>query len=230
MKRGQRGFNLISLMVGITLSLISVLAMLSLYKNMVGISVQSIQDSRQDGQIAAALLTAQQELRNAGFWITVTSTLDTRLKLLYNATLTNGTLSGTARTLSGTETSGNAMVWIYQTSSSATATCAGLLVQSGKLVRLQGASSCTTLAQWNSTTWTATTLIETNQPADFFKAVQVACWPFGKAVTPLSTTSLPLKVTITAATSVLDSTSTESAPVYVKSTSETCLPNLVTST
>lgn len=226
MKRAQRGFNLISLMVGMTLSLISVLAMLSLYKNMVGISVQSIQDSRQDGQIAAALLTAQQELRNAGFWIT--GTADTSLKLLYNATLTNGTLSGNARTLSATEASGNAMVWIYKTGSTATATCAGLLVQSGKLMRLQGASSCTTLSQWSSTTWTATTLIETNQPADFFKAVQIACWPFGKAVTPFST--VPVKVIMTAATSVLDSTSTESAPVYMKSTSETCLPNLVTST
>lgn len=214
-------------MVGMTLSLISVLAMLSLYKNMVSISVQSIQDSRQDGQIAAALLTAQQELRNAGFWI---DTPSTAFKLLYGASLTNGTLSSTGERAwpYTTEASGNALVWIYKTGSTATETCAGLLVQGGKLMRLQGPGSCTSLSQWNSTTWTATTLIENNQPADFFKAVKFACWPFGKAVTPIST--LRIKVTMTAVTSVLDSTSTASAPVYMKSTSEICLPNLVTST
>lgn len=228
MKRAQRGFNLISLMVGMTLSLVSVLAMLSLYRNMVGISVQSIQDARQDGQIAAALLTAQQELRNAGFWIT--DTPDTAIKLLYGAALANGTLSRTGERAwpYTTEVSGNALIWIYKTGSTATATCAGLLVQAGKLMRLQGASSCTALSQWNSTTWTTTTLIESNQPADFFKAIQIACWPFGKAVTPFST--VPVKVTMTAATSVPDSTNTSSTPSYVKSTSETCLTNLAPKT
>lgn len=215
-------------MVGMTLSLISILAMLSLYKNMVGVSVQSIQDSRQDGQIAAALLTAQQELRNAGFWIDIPSTA---IKLLYGASLTNGTLSSTGERAwpYTTEVTGNALVWMYQTSSStATATCAGLLVQGGKLMRLQGSSSCTSLSPLSNITWTTTTLIENNQPSDFFKAVKIACWPFGKAVAPISIERV--KVTMIAVTSVLDSTSTASAPVYLKSTSETCLPNLVTST
>lgn len=226
MRRPAGGFSLISLMVGMTLSLLSVLAMLSLYRNMVGISVRSIQDSRQDGQIAAALLTAQQEMSNAGFWIS--GTPDASFKLLANAALSNGSLSGSARTLSGTASTGNALIWSYKTANTATASCAGLLVQDGKLSRLQGASGCTSTSQWNSTTWSASPLIEANQPADFFTVVQAACWPFNKATSPIST--LRIKVTLNAVTSSVDASNSASTTTYVKSTSDVCLPNLVPGT
>lgn len=228
-------------MVGMTLSLISVLAMLSLYKNMVGISVLSIQDSRQDGQIAIALLTAQNELRNAGFWITAT-TPDNTIKLLYRAALSSGgSLSGNERSLPSSENtnadSGNALVWIYRTERTATTICAGLLVQGGKLLRLQANScpSANTIEQWSSLTWTSTTLIEAGQKKceatdtnciDFFKAVKFPCWPFGKA----ASNSSPVKITMRANTSTPDAAGTEPQPAYVKSISEVCLPNLAPST
>ncbi|CAD5108230.1 PilW family protein [Zestomonas carbonaria] len=65
----QRGVNLISLMVGTLLSVIGILAMLTLYRNLVQTAVVATQDANQDGQLAAGLLTAQLELQNAGFGI-----------------------------------------------------------------------------------------------------------------------------------------------------------------
>lgn len=216
-----------------TLSLISILAMLTLYKNTVRVSIDSIKNSRQDGQIAASLLTAQQELRNAGFWLT--STPATTLKLLSGATLTGSTLTGTERSLSTSESSGNALVWIYQTGATATPICAGLLVQNdnqekiGKLLRLQASSCSSSISSWSTLSWSSTTLIETNQdPTDYFKAVHVACWPFGKATPPIS--SLRVKVTMNATSSVEAADSTASTPKYEKSTSEVCLPNLAPAT
>ncbi|AYC31433.1 hypothetical protein D3880_03075 [Pseudomonas cavernae] len=68
MKR-QGGVSLISLMVGMLLSSLCVLAMLALYKNLVQTAVVATQDANQDGQLTSGLLTAQLELQSAGFGI-----------------------------------------------------------------------------------------------------------------------------------------------------------------
>jgi len=62
----QLGVSLISLMVGLLLSMIGILAGLTLYKNIVQTTVQTRSDAVQDGQIASALLTLQLELQSAG--------------------------------------------------------------------------------------------------------------------------------------------------------------------
>ncbi|MCQ9426884.1 hypothetical protein NRB16_25560 [Pseudomonas sp. LJDD11] len=235
MKRPQRGFNLISLMIGMTLSLISILAMLALYKNMVGISVRSIQDAQQDGQVSAGFLTAQLEMRNAGFGIVPSDTTPTdvaskSMRLLQNARLTSGTLTGDPYT-PPVEISGNALIWVSKMSTTADATCAGLLVQSGQLVYLKAASTCRAITDWGTTTWTQTILVAApKNPADdtsygniqsasFFKTEQGRCWPFGK----YSETQFPnsLKVIMTASISAKDSTGNA-----IKSVSEICLPNI----
>lgn len=226
MKQAQRGFNLVSLLVGVSLSMISILALLSLYKNLIGVSVQSIQDSRQDGQIAAAVLTAQRELLNAGFRIDPdTVPVTSRVLLLSGATLNNGTLSGTAQTIGTASVVGNAMVWIYKATSTGNAACAGLLVQNGVLIRLQGPSGCTQVSQWNSTSWVAVTLIEANQPSGFFTAQYAPCWPFGKS-SDTTSAATRVQVVLTAITSTVDIKSTDPQPAYVKSKSTVCLPNL----
>lgn len=222
----QKGFNLISLMMGTTISLISMLAMLSLYKNLVGISVVSIQDAKQDGQIAASLLTAEQELRNAGFRIDPDAVaISDRIVLLDGAALSNGLLAGNAVTLSATAATGNAMVWIYKTATNGNASCAGLLVQDGQLSRLQSASGCTQLSQRSSTSWVATPLIESGQTAEFFSARYANCWPFGKTAEAAGSTTR-VQVTMTAITSTIDAGSSASQPAYVKSNRTVCLPNL----
>lgn len=230
MKRPQRGFNLISLMIGMTLSLISILAMLALYKNMVGISVRSIQDAQQDGQVSAGFLTAQLEMRNAGFGMDLP--ISNSIVLLAGATLSSGTLRADNSYTPPVENTGNALIWVSKASSTAEPTCAGLLVQNGQLVYLRAANTCRAITDRGTTTWTQTVLVAgpknpaddasygNLQPAAFFKTESALCWPFGK------TETLPnrLKVIMTASISAKDS-----AGNAVKSVSEICLPNLPTS-
>lgn len=66
----QRGTSLISLMVGVVLAMIGILAAVNLYENMIRTSVQTRSDATQDGQIASSMLTLQLELQSAGFGIT----------------------------------------------------------------------------------------------------------------------------------------------------------------
>lgn len=70
----QRGFTLISLMVGTVLSMLTIIAMLALYKNLVQVAVDATQDANHDGGLASALLTAQLELQSAGFGMEETAT------------------------------------------------------------------------------------------------------------------------------------------------------------
>lgn len=168
----------------------------------------------------------QRELLNAGFRIDPKAVpVAGRVLLLNGATLNNGALAGTVQTIGTAAAIGNAMVWIYKATSTATATCAGLLVQNGVLSRLQGPSGCTQVSQWNSTNWTPTTLIEANQPATFFTAQYTGCWPFGKIADAASTT-VRMHVLLTAINSTIDANSTDPQPAYVKSKSTVCLPNL----
>ncbi|WP_248796087.1 PilW family protein [Pseudomonas sp. MWU13-2105] len=240
MSRDQRGFTLISLMVGTVISLLSILAMLSLYKNLVYISATSIQSARQDGQVASALLTAQRELTNGGFWsgsatARASSDIDNYFVLLSGATLTNGTLAGTATAQANFPTltsaapngiTGNAIVWSYQTNATATtASCAGLAVINGALVSLKGAAGCTQAStQWNTTTWTSTTLIEAGQSATLFSVGFAACWPYGRT-TDSSNTAYRLQVSLSANNSTLDPNSSSPQPAYVKSKATACLIN-----
>lgn len=67
----QRGMSLISLMIGMLISMIGVLAGIVLYQNMVKVSLQTRVDAAQDGQLASAMLSLQLELQAAGFGIVV---------------------------------------------------------------------------------------------------------------------------------------------------------------
>ncbi len=66
-KYRQLGMSVISLMVGLLLAMISILAGMTLYKNIVSTSIEARTDAVQDGQLASALLSVQLELQSAGF-------------------------------------------------------------------------------------------------------------------------------------------------------------------
>jgi|GEM_PF-2833087 len=68
-KPRQRGMSLISLMIGMLISMIGILAGIILYQNMVKVSLKSRVDAAQDGQLATAMLSLQLELQAAGFGI-----------------------------------------------------------------------------------------------------------------------------------------------------------------
>lgn len=65
----QRGVTLISLLIGMLISIFSILSILALYKNLVTVSISASADASHDGQVATALITAQLELQNAGYGI-----------------------------------------------------------------------------------------------------------------------------------------------------------------
>lgn len=68
-RHGQQGMTLISLMVGLLLSMISILAAFTLYKSLVQVSIESRTDALQDGQLASAMLSLQLEVQSAGYGI-----------------------------------------------------------------------------------------------------------------------------------------------------------------
>lgn len=68
-KRDQAGMSLISLMIGILISMIGILAGFLLYQNMVKVTLQTRADATQDGQLASAMLSLQLQLQSAGFGI-----------------------------------------------------------------------------------------------------------------------------------------------------------------
>jgi hypothetical protein len=68
-RSGQQGMSLVSLMIGILISMIGILAGMMLYQNMVKVSIQARTDAAQDGQLASAMLSLQLELQSAGFGI-----------------------------------------------------------------------------------------------------------------------------------------------------------------
>lgn len=63
----QQGLSLISLLIGLFISMLCILAGMTLYKNTLVLSTSSKIDAQHDGQIAAALMTLQLELQNAGY-------------------------------------------------------------------------------------------------------------------------------------------------------------------
>lgn len=65
----ERGITLISLMVGSTISLLLVAAMLQLFKSVIHTSADAGKDAKVDSQLTSALLTAGLVIQKAGFGI-----------------------------------------------------------------------------------------------------------------------------------------------------------------
>lgn len=124
----QRGQSLISMMIGLVISLITIAAMLTLYKTMVGVSNEASVAARRDGQISAGLLAAQIELQSAGFGVAPTVPLNQRLAISNN---------------------GKQVAWRYNDGADY---CAGLWVDASGIYRLPPRSGC---ADASGATWGA---------------------------------------------------------------------------
>ena len=186
--RRQRGESLISLMVGLLLSAVVALAMLSTYKVSARYGGLAGQDAAADAQVTAALLRAGLAVQEAGFGIAPAS-LGTQLVVLSGAALNGTALSGSAV---ATGTSGNAVLWALNTTG--TAQCAGLLFNAaisgnGGLYFL-GPVACSvgSVSGWSSLAWTATRWADRpanqaaaayNQTVITFSVASTLCKPFG---------------------------------------------------
>lgn len=80
--RRSAGMSLVSLMIGILISMLAVLAGFMLYQNMVKVTLQSRADAAQDGQLSSAMLSLQLELQAAGFGIDQTTNPGPHLTLV----------------------------------------------------------------------------------------------------------------------------------------------------
>lgn len=108
----QRGLTLIGMMVGLLISLLSLVSLLAVYKMAIGVSTNAVGARQRDGQISAALLAAQIELQQAGYGI-VRSAGAADLETLVKTR--------------APETGASQVVWRYRPDL-ATDTCAGLLL------------------------------------------------------------------------------------------------------
>lgn len=65
--RFQSGTSLVGLMIGLLVSVVGILASLTLYKTLVGVVAEAKADALHDGQLATTLLAIQLKVQNAGF-------------------------------------------------------------------------------------------------------------------------------------------------------------------
>lgn len=119
----QAGVTLISLMVGLTISMIAIVAMLTVFKNVILTTSSSRAGASTDEQRTAALLRANINLQDAGYGIDLASS-PRDLLVLENATLDKAT-NRLAGSLAANATQGNAVVWSLRPDL-ATTQCAGL--------------------------------------------------------------------------------------------------------
>lgn len=152
----QNGISLISLMIGLAISMIVILGMLAVYKTTIKVTATAGRGATTDGQRLSALFASQTLLQEAGFGINGAA-LGSDLLVLTGAALgadnkLTGASAGTAAPLAG-----NAIVW--GTKAGADYKCNGLYAPAaGGLVRLP-AVTCAQASSWASVVWTPVVVV-----------------------------------------------------------------------
>lgn len=142
----QKGLSLIGLLIGLLISVLCILASLTLYKNLIKVATESKLDSDHDGQLASAMLMIQLEVQSAGYGIP-------------GATLSHIVKHEPAGV--------RQLLWRFTTDNGTTYQCRGLREESAdggqfrvlKLIKVD--SGCNSTAALNSFTWNATNPIAT---------------------------------------------------------------------
>lgn len=125
----QAGQSLISMMIGLVISLITISAMLVLYKTMVEVSANASRTALRDGQVSSALLAAQMELQSAGFGVPQTDALVSKLAV---------------------REAGKQLVWRYKDDLAAAGyVCSGLHLADGEGLYRLAPKACSDVASAN---------------------------------------------------------------------------------
>lgn len=198
----QQGSTLISLLIGMLISLLCIGGSLTLYKNLVRVAAETQSDATYDGQLALSMLTARFELQNAGFGIAGPNT---------------------SHVITQTSGSSSTLYWRYKMGSQFY--CKGLqdiAVGSNRELRLIDASTsaCTETASLTSLTYTTSqTLGEfknfSGAVVSFALSAQ-SCWPYG-----VGKVAPHYQVVISANTAAKQFNSAINASTYTY-----CLPNI----
>jgi Tfp pilus assembly protein PilW len=184
----QRGWTLTSLMVGLLVSMLVIIAMLSLYRIVVRMTFDPTYGMQptaaQDRQATTGFLAAQNQLQSAGFGV-ASAARNTDIVLVSGSTVV--TIPNTGATVSGT-----AIYWDSNLNPTGTANwvCKGLASQSSgtpttwTLSLVQASGTCNPVSStWNSASlWTTTTVLASGLPSAITFSASAstgACWPFG---------------------------------------------------
>ena len=174
----QRGITLISLMTGLAISMVLVLATLMLFQRMVRATTAARIDAQADAQRTAAFLSASIAAQEAGYGIDAAQA-GTHLVVLTNAALADSALSGTPASLGAT---GNAVVWAENATGARR--CSALLAPSGSGqggLRKLGPVPCADAAAFSALAWTALPLSDAPAAPVTITWREAACTPFGIA-------------------------------------------------
>ena len=189
----QRGITLISLMTGLAISMVLVLATLMLFQRMVRATTAARIDAQADAQRTAAFLSAGIAAQEAGYGIDAAQA-GTHLVVLTNAALADSALSGTPASLGAT---GNAVVWAEKApGATGDLRCSALLAPSGSGqggLRKLGPVPCADAAAFSALAWTALPLSDAPAAPVTITWREAACTPFGIA----AGTGAPEKVLLT---------------------------------
>ena len=193
----QRGITLISLMTGLAISMVLVLATLMLFQRMVRATTAARIDAQADAQRTAAFLSASIAAQEAGYGIDAAQA-GTHLVVLEDAKLDGSTLSGTSvsqgRTPNIVDHKGYAVVWAENATGARR--CSALLAPSGSGqggLRKLGPVPCADAAAFSALAWTALPLSDAPAAPVTITWRAAACTPFGIA----AGTGAPEKVLLT---------------------------------
>ncbi|WP_380227346.1 PilW family protein [Jeongeupia naejangsanensis] len=239
--RPQRGISIISMMVGLTISMIIVLAMMSLYKTTLKTTVTGKIGAAQDGNRTTGFLSAQSSLQGAGYGIDPVDL--SKDLLLYDSVADSTSTPPTAKTLSTTASTGNALFWRMNDGAMS---CALLYAPSGgglKYFTASGANCNSASTAWSTFTLNSgdAWLIPPNLPSgatapdgvlanvvsiSVSKTGAAGCTPFGiQAPTPTPATVDPNPVRLIVQLSMQSSNATTAGTDF-KMNSTTCLANI----
>ncbi len=189
----QRGFSLVSMMIGMAISLILLTTLLSLYQTTIAASQTSIARASLNASVESSLLTIQKEIQEVGFGSS--SSMSSNLVLLRNAVLSGGSLTGSALhapTGFGYNPSGNALVWSWVEPKTSTTMCQGILITpGGQLVSLDETSCSGASSSWSSLQWTTSNLVSTGLASSSTISLGFGyCSNYGANSSPVSTVSI----------------------------------------
>lgn len=162
----QEGVSLVGLMVGLVISMITILAMLTVYKTTLRSASETGRGAATDGQRLSALFAAQTLLQEAGYGV-ASAAFGTDLVVIAGASLDSSSNQLSGSVVGGLPASGNAIIWGTKTATAYM--CNGLYAPaSGGLTRLPAIACTNASASWNSVVWTQTKLVDDNKIARAF--------------------------------------------------------------
>lgn len=143
----QKGMSLISLLIGLLISVLCILGSLTLYKNLIHVATESKLDSGHDGQLASAMLMIQLEVQSAGYGI---DGAGVEHIIEHDPSTTDGE---------------RRLLWRFTTDGGGTYQCRGLLEQGEEqdlyrtLSLIKVNAGCNSTAALNTFTWTPITVL-----------------------------------------------------------------------